>query len=155
MKERQGQTKDKESKDRALSLGEVLGVSFNIEDRAICQKGVNSAGSELERGWEWRQSDKRRKAKQHTCQSRSTEEPRRRRRRARPGWRQSTAPRSPGPGPHQTVQQADPHTLAPRFPPNTCHGEPGADPKLEGRIIGPQLQVAVAKPPETSGRAKV
>lgn len=80
MKERQGQTKDKESKDRALSWGEVLGVSFNIEDRAICQKGVNSAGSELERGWEWRQSDKRRKAKQHTCQSRSTEESRRRRR---------------------------------------------------------------------------
>lgn len=39
MKERQGQTKDKESKDRALSLGEVLGASFNIEDRAILQKG--------------------------------------------------------------------------------------------------------------------
>lgn len=102
MKERQGQTKDKESKDRALSWREVLGVSFNIEDRAIRRKGVNSAGSELERGWEWRRSDKGGKAKQHTCQSRSTEEPWRRRRRARPGWRQSTAPGSPGPGPHQT-----------------------------------------------------
>lgn len=71
MKDRQGQTKDKESKDRALSWGEVLGVSFNIEDRAIRQKGVNSAGSELERGWQWRRSDKRGKANQHTCQSRS------------------------------------------------------------------------------------
>ena len=48
-----------------------------------------------------------------------------------------------------------PQALAPHFPHDTCHGEPGADPKVEGRIIGPQLQVTVAKPPETSGRAKV
>ena len=48
-----------------------------------------------------------------------------------------------------------PHALAPHYAPDTCHDEPGADSKVEGRIIGPQLQVAVAKPPETSGRAKV
>lgn len=48
-----------------------------------------------------------------------------------------------------------PQALAAHFPPDTCHGEPGADPKVEGRIVGPQLQVAMAKPPETSGGAKV
>ena len=40
----------------------MLGVGFNIEDRAMHQKGVNSAGSEIEWGWEWRQSDKKGKA---------------------------------------------------------------------------------------------
>lgn len=61
----EGQTRIDEARGKqgqVLSWREVLGVGFNIEDRAMRQKGLNSAGLELEWGWEWRRSDKKGKA---------------------------------------------------------------------------------------------
>lgn len=59
------------------------------------------------------------------------------------------------PLPSQDVATMVIHRHPCRERPFTCHREPGAQPEVEGRIIGTRLQTAVAKPPEASASTHV